>query len=73
MWNVRRVKLRAGLADRLGRDDPHRRPFLDQLPGAHVPAVALGTHAERAVAGQRASDPDRVQAQRLDLGRRSRA
>ena len=46
-------QLRAGLADRLRRDDADGLTLVDQAAAAQVTAVALGADAEAGVAGQR--------------------
>ena len=62
-------ELRARLADALGGDDAGGQALLDELAGAHVHAVALGAHAHRVVARQRAADAHGLQAQALELRR----
>ena len=46
-------QLRARLADRLGRDDPHRLAEVDEVAGGQVAAVAHAAHAVARRAGER--------------------
>ena len=59
-------QLRAGLADRLRRDDADRQAELDQLAGRQVAAVALRAAAAAAGAGQHRADADLLDAAFLD-------
>ena len=59
-------QLRAGLADRLRRDDADRQPELDQPSGRQVAAVALRAHAAARRARQHRPDLDALDARVLD-------
>src|SRR3712207_9490883 len=51
-----RSQLRAGLTDRLGRDDADGLADVDQLAGGQRTAVALGAGADPRLAGQHRAD-----------------
>jgi hypothetical protein len=63
-------QLRAGLADRLRRDDADREAELDQLAGREVAAVALGAAAAPRRAGEHRADADLLDARSWIAGRR---
>ena len=60
-------ELRAGLADRLGADDPDGHAHLDQLPGGQVHAVTAAANPQRRFAGHRAADLDLLDLHFLEL------
>ena len=60
-------ELGAGLADRLGGDDPDGHAHLDELAGRQVHAVAAAADAQRGLAGHRAADLDLLDLHLLEL------
>ena len=58
-------QLRAGLADRLGRNDAHRLADVDFVTSRQVPSVALGAHAVARLASDRRTHMEFIDAQRL--------
>ena len=59
-------QLRARLADRLGGDDADRQALLDQLAASTGPCRSSGRRRRAGLAGQRAANPDLLDAERLD-------
>ena len=49
-------QLRAGLADRLRRDDADRLAMVDRRAAGEIPAIALAADAVDELAGQRRAD-----------------